>query len=280
MSTNEPRMLVALVAVFALVGALVVGVSVSTVATEEPDLACVGTGGGAAYVTTTGLTITENDTAAGIGTFYAPDEETFRFEYEGDAVNISASGAGDTRLESFTGNVTCLGDVNATEHNITVAPDDDNDVTLSGGFEGLAFRDAVFGSEDSKADVVYEATTIDSVTVAETGLEDGTEVYAFEAGEDTLLDSATVADGAVTFDGLPNPEHALDLTTERDEDAEECVDRRDLSRGQQDQECPSDRAIERGESREELDRNTGRDSDTRRRDRSRGQGRDRGSRGR
>lgn len=273
MSTHDGRMLVALVAVVALVGALVVGASVSTVATEEPDLACVGTGGGAAYVTDTGLTITENDTAAGVGTFYAPDEETFRFEYEGDAVNISAAGNGKTRLESFTGNVTCLGDINATENNITVAPDDDNDVTLSGEFEGFAFRDAVFGSEDSRADVVYEATTVDSLTVAETGLEDGTKVYALEATNRTLLDSATVDDGAVTFDGLPNPEHVVDLTTERSE-VEGCVDRRDISRGQEDQGCPKDSTIGRGGSRDELDRNTGRGSDTSRRDRGRrGRGR-------
>jgi len=272
MSTHDGRLLIALVAVISLVGALVVGASVSTVATEEPDLACVGDGGGAAYVTDTGLTITENDTAAGIGTFYAPDEETFRFEYEGEAVNLSAAGDGGTRLESFTGNVTCLGDVNATEHNITVAPDDDNDVTLSGEFGGFAFRDAVFGSEDTKADVVYEATTVDSLTVAETGLEDGTKVYALEATDRTVLDSAMVADGAVTFDALPNPEHAADLTTERSE-VEDCVDRRDLSRGQESQECPDDRGISRGGSRDELDRETGRNSDTRRRDRSR---RDRG----
>lgn len=53
----------------------------------------------------------------------------------------------------------------------------------------------------------------------------------------------------------------------------ECVDPRDLSRGQEGQECPTDRGISRGGSRDELDRNTGRNSDTSRRDRGR---RDRG----
>jgi parallel beta-helix repeat protein len=51
----------------------------------------------------------------------------------------------------------------------------------------------------------------------------------------------------------------------------ECVDRRDVSRGQESQECPNDRGIGRGESREDLDRETGRDSDTSRRDRGRGE---------
>jgi len=56
----------------------------------------------------------------------------------------------------------------------------------------------------------------------------------------------------------------------------ECVDRRDISRGQEDQECPRDRGLSRGESRDDLDRATGRNSDTARRDRgrrSRGRGR-------
>jgi hypothetical protein len=58
------------------------------------------------------------------------------------------------------------------------------------------------------------------------------------------------------------------LTTELVE-KEGCVNRRNLSRGQEGQECPDDRDISRGGSREELDRGAGRDSDTRRRDRGR-----------
>ena len=60
----------------------------------------------------------------------------------------------------------------------------------------------------------------------------------------------------------------------------DCIDRRDLGRGQEPQECPFDRDISRGGSRQELDRSTGRggggthrDSATARRDRSRGEGR-------
>ena len=64
------------------------------------------------------------------------------------------------------------------------------------------------------------------------------------------------------------------------EDEQECVNRRDLGRGQEGQECPTDRGISRGESREDLDRSTGRNSDTRRRDRSRGERSRRGSRSR
>lgn len=60
------------------------------------------------------------------------------------------------------------------------------------------------------------------------------------------------------------------------EDKPECVDRRNLGRGQEDDECPGDRDLRRGETRRELDRQTGRgggdehrDSATSRRDRGR-----------
>jgi hypothetical protein len=57
---------------------------------------------------------------------------------------------------------------------------------------------------------------------------------------------------------------------------QECIDRRDLGRGQEDEECPFDRDLERGETREGLDERTGRggrgehrDSATARRNRGR-----------
>lgn len=61
------------------------------------------------------------------------------------------------------------------------------------------------------------------------------------------------------------------------EEEKECIDRRNLSRGQEEKECPFDQSIERGGSRQGLDRSSGRggddthrDSETARRDRSRG----------
>ena len=49
----------------------------------------------------------------------------------------------------------------------------------------------------------------------------------------------------------------------------DCIDRRDIGRGQESQECPNDRELGRGGSREDLDRESGRNSDTSRRDRGR-----------
>jgi hypothetical protein len=57
----------------------------------------------------------ENDDAT-TDSFYFPDEETVRFEYESDGVSLSAAGTAETSLESDTGDEICLGDVDASEH--------------------------------------------------------------------------------------------------------------------------------------------------------------------
>jgi hypothetical protein len=80
-----------------------------------------------------------------------------------------------------------------------------------------------------------------------------------------------VTEGATA--GVSNVHFDPFATSPFGEDEQECVNRRNLGRGQTGQECPTDREISRDESRDELDRNTGRNSDTARRDRSR---RDRG----
>jgi parallel beta-helix repeat protein len=49
-------------------------------------------------------------------------------------------------------------------------------------------------------------------------------------------------------------------------EGEECINRRNLGRGQEDQECPFDRGISRGGSREGIDRDTGRGGDGEHRD--------------
>jgi len=72
----------------------------------------------------------------------------------------------------------------------------------------------------------------------------------------------------------------VDLSGGSAPDTSDCINRRDLGRGQEDEECPFDRDISHGGSREDLDRNTGRgggdehrDSATSRRNRGRGEGR-------
>jgi len=207
------RLLVALVAI-SLVGALAVGLGATSVAAEpaEPDLECIGEDNGAVYVTDSGLEVIENDDDITFGSF--PDDETV--EFQDGVIALSASGESEGRLDSGTGDVTCLADVDASDHAITVAPDAENDLTVAGEFDGLAFRDVVFDPDDEGTDIVYEADSLDSLTIDETGLEDGEMVRALDADDGNELDDATVDNGAIVFEDLPNNAVELDLTTEEE----------------------------------------------------------------
>lgn len=88
------------------------------------------------------------------------------------------------------------------------------------------------------------------------------------------VDVRVVDDGGTSNGGEDTsaPE-SFDITF----DKRDCLDRREVSRGQEDRACPGEDGLRRDKSRGETDRGTGRDGDTSRRDRSRGEGRSRGS---
>jgi len=60
------------------------------------------------------------------------------------------------------------------------------------------------------------------------------------------------------------------VTVEEREESDGCIDRRSLSRGEENQECPRDRTLSRGGSRDDLDRGATRGGERARRDRGRG----------
>ena len=202
---------VTLLVLVATAGAMLAGVG-GVAAAQDASLTCVGSGGGPPYQTDSGLKVFQNDTDAVIGGFYSPDNETFRFGFLTDGVNLSAGGA-DARLENGTGPTTCLGDVNASQHDITVAPDGESGLTVAGEYAGLSFREPKFSdSADGEVDLAYEATSPTAVTVTDTGLAADETVIAVDTSDGSELDSGTVgSDGSVTSDGLPTGSHAVDL---------------------------------------------------------------------
>jgi parallel beta-helix repeat protein len=134
--------------------------------------------------------------------------------------------------------------------------------------------------------------TVDA-NVTNTGNVTGTQIVQLDI-DGTVLDSQSITLGSgestpAVFVWKTRPgdagEYIATVSSDDDNDTApvevlaggECVNRRDLGRGQEDSECPFDRDISRGGSREELDRNTGRggtgehrDSSTSRRNRGRG----------
>jgi hypothetical protein len=136
-----------------------------------------------------------------------------------------------------------------------------------------SIQTGVNGGENATLNASFSDPGSDDTHTATIDWGDGTtESVGVDQSTDTLSAIHTYADGG---------SYTVTVTVEDDDggtgSAEEtvnvqadCLNPREISRGQEDQECPRDRTIERGESREELDRETDRRSDTKRRDRGRG----------
>jgi len=191
--------------------ALVTGVS--HVAGASPEADCAGSGGGIPYVTDSGLTVTENHTEGTISRFFFPDSETVRFEYVSDAVNLSAPGTATARLENGTGPTTCLGDVDASSNDVTVSPDSENNLTLSGTYASISFRDTVFTSGDTTTDIAYDASDPAVVSVHNTGFPDGQTVVARDGSTGTELERTRTSGGTATFTELPTGTNEVDLAS-------------------------------------------------------------------
>jgi PKD repeat protein len=137
----------------------------------------------------------------------------------------------------------------------------------------------VDGDENATLNASFSDPGSDDTHTATVDWGDGTtESVGVDQSTDTLSATHAYADGGsytvtVTVEdddgGTDTAEETLNVQTD-------CLNRREISRGQESQECPKNRTIERGGSREELDRETDRRSDTKRRDRSRGERRNSG----
>jgi parallel beta-helix repeat protein len=176
-------------------------------------------------------------------------------------LDIGASTAPNTTLD-FTGNNFRLSGISSPpadpsgERNISRFVDATN-TSASGSFLNITFQYTdgdVSGVDESSLDVWKNSTTwtelggtVDTVNnKIQYNITNFGSVFAPLAG--------------TSVSGAPGADAGGD-----------CINRRNIGRGQEGQECPRDRGLGRGGSREELDRETGRNSDTARRDRGRGE---------
>jgi hypothetical protein len=158
--------------------------------------------------------------------------------------------------------VLVLGEVSALDSHVISGywDEEESGLTNSDGGEGLTT--AQMTGDDAPNNM--DGFDFDNTWVTITG--DGNPVIGFDEPEEMEITAVQP-----TEEGYPV------FGWQVAEDEQDCVNRRNLGRGQEDEECPFDRDIERGGSRRELDRNTGRggdgehtDSETSRRDRGRG----------
>jgi hypothetical protein len=192
-----------LLAVALLTLTLLATAGVGTVAADDVDLTCAGTGGGAAYLTDSNLTVYENASNVTYGNF--TDNETVDF----GNVSVSAGDNASVRLENATG-VTCLSGVNATNATITVAADGEGTFHLAGNATGLSVRDPVYATGDGAADLAYNASDGLTLRINETGLGASETVAAVDADTGSeLVRSDVAANGSVTL-SLPAGTHTVD----------------------------------------------------------------------
>ena len=224
MRMSAPHRAIALVIVCTLSLGLFVTVLSGGVAADtpaEPDLQCVGSGGGIPYTTDSNLTIYENHTA-GINQFYFPTADTVRFDYATGAVNLSSTVIANARLESVAEGTVCLADISATDSDLVVQPDSDTGIGVTGFSVDLAFRDPVFESTDEGVDLVYSGSPY-SLTLIDTEFDEGQTVWAYDS-EGVELENVTVTGGTASFSQLPSEgsygiDFVADIEAEEDEDS-------------------------------------------------------------
>ena len=201
-STLNPLAIAAVVAV--LVGAAVIGLPIGGPPTV--DIACVGAGDGTTYQATSGLTVDENDTQQPAAT---ATTDTIQLAYDETTVTVSGSDAA-VGIERATGGVTCLSGIETRDTTVEISPEETTDIAVAGEIDGLAFREPVVDPAEETADIAYNATAIDALTV-DVDLDSEHAVAAIDADNGTVYDYGVVSDGTVRFESLPAGEEAIQL---------------------------------------------------------------------
>ncbi|WP_148680376.1 CARDB domain-containing protein [Halovivax ruber] len=192
------------------VSLLTVGLAGPTLAADSSVECAAGSGGGPVYVTDSGLEVADNATAADESYPAFPDAETVSLEDVN--VSFSAAGPADLRLEERSADFTCVAAVNASANDVLIGPAEGPGMTINGSLEALSFGPLDFESDDA-ADLTYDANDSVTLTIDDTGLDEG-ETVAFESlGSDTI-DAEVDADSNGTFSvELPAGDYELALST-------------------------------------------------------------------
>ncbi|WP_168216257.1 hypothetical protein [Halorussus halobius] len=203
--TDASRKLAALYAVTVLVGGTLAGATVggltaagATAGNQGVALSCVDSSGGGAYVAASGLTVYENAADVHYATF-DDGGGTVTLHRAGNAGTVALSAAGNAaaRVDVATDARTCLGNVDGGDAPVTVDPVGTPAIVVESDVSKLAYRDPVYDPSDDGADVALDATGRVTLSVASTGLDDGTTVVADTPSGVELARKSVPADGSV-----------------------------------------------------------------------------------
>ncbi|MFB6073886.1 MAG: hypothetical protein ABEJ89_02610 [Haloarculaceae archaeon] len=155
------------------------------------------------------MTAYEHDGDVTYGTFGAGGESvTF------GGLTLSAAGNAEVRVDDVDPSA-CLGNVQASEHSITVDPSGASAVVLESDATEFAYRDPVYDPSDTGADLAFDGSGTVALTVQSTGLAGGTTVVAEDADSGAVLDRSDVAaDGSLSL-SMSASTHRVDLHERR-----------------------------------------------------------------
>jgi len=206
--TRIPARTRLVVAILVLVGAVVTG---GAVAAHLNDSAPVT--GDVTLESNTGLSATLSGTTQVRFQNAFPADDTVQLTTESGNATLSASGPADAQVAvgEIEGDWTNVTNIDATSNAVTINPADKPAATAGGDIDSLNFT--AIETDDGKPDFVYGGASGTS-TVTVSGVPSNTVIGAVDASTGALLATATAdGSGTVTFSGLSNSEHTVELQT-------------------------------------------------------------------
>lgn len=144
----------------------------------------------------------------------APFPTSGTVEWTTEAGNVSFFSSGQANatvhVDDIEGTWTNVTAIDADPNTITIDPADKDSAIVGQEIDAFAWRSGI-AADDGTADFAYTASGNARATVQ--GLTASGTVYAVDANSNTILDSASVSGGAVTFSSLDSGTHAVVIQT-------------------------------------------------------------------
>ena len=142
------------------------------------------------------------------------DNNTIQWITGAGNATFSSTGHSEVTVhkDNITGEWTTVSELNVTQNELTIDPEDKRAISVKGDTDYLKFRNAEF--DDGDVDFLYRGSS-GSTTVTVRGLPDNRGMAAVDAetGE-TLGVGVSDSSGTVTFDAMPNSEHRVEITSD------------------------------------------------------------------
>jgi len=141
-----------------------------------------------------------------------PSSDTVQMRTEAGNITFQSNGPAwaTVSTSNITGTYTNITDIDATQNNVTINPEDKSSITVGGDIDRIAFQDATV--DDGGIDFVYAGTSGTS-TIEVQNLPANTQVAAVDRTHGGVLDVSTTDNSGTVVFTVQNSEHAVELQT-------------------------------------------------------------------